>query len=196
MPAREPSPLKLKIEPVTPKRWGDLETLFGERGACAGCWCMWWRLPRSKFVAQKGEGNRKALKRIVASGAIPGLIAYHEGEPIGWCALASRSDYPRLANSRILREVDEQPVWSITCFFVARPFRRRGVTGKLLEAAITYAKKRGARILEGYPVDAKAQSADTFVYTGLASTFLGAGFKEVARRSPTRPVMRHDLQRD
>ena len=196
MPARKSTPLRLTIEPVTPERWRDLETLFGERGACAGCWCMWWRLPRSKFVAQKGEGNHRALKRIVAGGEIPGLIAYHDGEPIGWCALAPRSDYLRLAKSRILREVDEQPVWSITCFFVARPFRRRGVTKKLLEAAVAYAKKKGATILEGYSVDAKTKSADAFVYTGLASTFRAAGFEEVARRSPTRPVMRCYLRGD
>jgi|SRR5579885_2212340 len=195
MPARKSAPsLKLTIEPVTPERWDDLELLFGERGACAGCWCMWWRLPRAKFVAQKGEANRKALKRIVASAEIPGLIAYHEGEPIGWCALAPRSAYPRLANSRILQPIDEQPVWSVTCFFVARPFRRRGVTGKLLRAAIDHARRSGARVLEGYPVDPKAEGADTFLYTGLASAFLAAGFKEVARRSPTRPIMRCFLE--
>ena len=187
--------MDLEFRPLTPSRWKDLETLFGERGACGGCWCMWPRLRRADFQKQKGPGNKRAMKRIVQSGPPPGLLAYADGRPVAWCALAPRETYCVLENSRILKRVDELPVWSVVCFFVAKPFRRRGLTAKLLEAAAAYVRKHGAGIIEGYPVDPKpgARSAEVFVWTGLASAFRKAGFEEVQRRSPTRPIMRRAL---
>ena len=185
----------LKIQPLTPSRWDDFAQLFGKNGACAGCWCMWWRLPRAQWVKQKGGGNKKAIRKLVTEGDVPGILAYAGGQPVGWCAIGPREAYPRLANSRLLQPVDAQAVWSITCFFVARPFRRRGVTVELLEAAVEFARQGGARIVEGYPVDPNQEQADAFVYTGLASAFRKAGFKEVLRRSPTRPMMRRILKR-
>lgn len=182
---------KIKVRPLTAARWADLEELFGERGACGGCWCMWWRLPRSEWQRQKGAGNKRALRKIVQSGSQPGLIAYVKGKPAAWCALARRECYPVLANSRVLKPVDEQPVWSVVCFFVARPFRRAGLTSELLRAAVAHAKKRGAKIVEGYPVDTRGgKMPDTFAWTGLAPAFQKAGFREVARRSKTRPIFR------
>jgi GNAT superfamily N-acetyltransferase len=186
--------MQLIIRPLTPDRWRDLETLFGNKGACAGCWCMWWRLPHAQWLKQKGPGNRTAMRRIVKAGEVPGLLAYADGSPVGWCALGSRADYPRLATSRTLKPIDDQPVWSITCFFVARAFRRRGVTVELLKAAVDFARRRGAGIVEGYPVEPKKNQPDVFVYTGLASAFLKAGFEEAARRSPSRPMMRYTLK--
>jgi GNAT superfamily N-acetyltransferase len=184
----------LEFHPVTAERWHDLETLFGERGACGGCWCMWWRLKRSEFERQKGRANREALRAIVASGEIPGILAYAGGEPIGWCAVAPRETYPTLERSRNLKRVDDQPVWSVVCFFVARPFRRKGVTVGLLQAAVEYAAQNGAKIVEGYPAEPKKDTPDVFVYTGLASAFRKAGFVEVLRRSETRPIMRYFIE--
>jgi GNAT superfamily N-acetyltransferase len=163
--------MTLKIQSLTPDRWDDFVQLFGRNGACAGCWCMWWRLSRTEWIKGKGDRNKQAIQRLVKSREVPGLMAYADGEPVGWCAIAPRSDYPRLANSRTLQPVDDQPVWSITCFFVARPFRRRGVTIELLVAAVEFARKRGGKIVEGYPVEPKKEQADAFVYTGLASVF-------------------------
>ena len=180
--------LKLTIHPLTPARWSDFETLFGKNGACAGCWCMWWLLSRKQWTAQKGSGNRKAMQALVESNRKPGLIAYVDDEPVGWCAVAPRARYVHLESSRILQPVDDQPVWSVTCFFVARQHRRRGITVALLKAAADFSRKNGARILEGYPTEPKKDQPDTFVYTGHASAFRRAGFKEVARRSPTRPI--------
>jgi len=186
--------VKLQFFPLTPSRWVDLEKLFGPRGACGGCWCMWWRRPRAQFEKQKGAGNRRALKRIVSSGKPPGLLAYAGREPVGWVALAPRAEYPVLDGSRVLARVDEKPVWSVPCFFIAKPFRGKGVSVKLLRAAAAYARKRGARILEGYPVVAKkGRMPDVFAYTGLPGTFERAGFVEILRRSPTRPIMRKTL---
>ena len=195
MPSQtEPLP-HLDFHPLTPERWPDLETLFGPRGACGGCWCMWWRLKRSEFEKQKSEGNRKALKKLVDSGEVPGLLAYADGQPIAWCSVGPRESYPVLERSRILKRVDHKPVWSVVCFVVAKSYRHKGVSMALLEAAVAYAQEQGARIVEGYPVEPKkANMPDVFAYHGLASTFRKVGFTEVARRSETRPIMRYFIR--
>ncbi len=184
---------KLKIDPLTPEHWDDFVQLFGKNGACAGCWCMWWRLPRAQWVKGKGDANKRAIRDLVNGDTVTGLLAYAGRLPVGWCAIAPRAEYPRLAKSRTLQPVDDQPVWSVTCFFVARPWRRRGVTVELLKAAVKFAGRHGARIVEGYPVEPKKDQPDAFVYTGLASAFRQAGFNEVLRRSPTRPIMRCEV---
>jgi GNAT superfamily N-acetyltransferase len=181
----------LYFHPLTPDRWNDLELLFGEKGACGGCWCMWWRLSHSEFTNQKGEKNKKALKNIVDSGQIPGIIAYVDGNPIGWCSISPRETYPRLERSRLLKRIDDEHVWSIVCFYIKKEFRRKGISFILLKAVLDYVKQWGGTIVEGYPIEPKKSSSpDLFVYTGLASTFRKAGFKEVVRRSETRPIMR------
>jgi GNAT superfamily N-acetyltransferase len=182
----------LKFRPLTPERWNDLETLFGERGACGGCWCMWWRLKRSEFEERKGAKNKRAFKKIVESGEVPGLLAYADGKPVAWCAVGPREWYPVLQRSPVLKPVDEKPVWSVTCFFVAKPHRGSGILVQLLKAAVAYAASRGARIIEGYPVEPKkGRLPEAFAWIGLPSTFRKAGFVEVLRRSETRPIMRH-----
>jgi GNAT superfamily N-acetyltransferase len=182
---------ELRFRWATPSRWKDVETLFGERGACGGCWCMTWRLERAAFVAGKKSGNRRALKKLVEGGRRPGVIAYHGREPVAWCAVAPRTEYSHLARSRVLAPVDDSPVWSITCLFVARPWRRQGVSARLLRATAEMATARGARIVEGYPQQpAMQKTPDPFVWTGLPSAFRKAGFREVARRSPNRPIVR------
>lgn len=184
----------LRFHPLTPERWKDVVRLFGPRGACAGCWCMWWRLPHAVFQRGKGDRNRRAFRKLVAAGPPPGILAYAGGEPVGWCAVAPRAAYPRLAHSRVLAPVDDAPVWSVTCFFVTRGWRGRGISQALLAAVAAFVRRRGGRLLEGYPIDARAKRADVFVYTGLASSFAGARFREVARRSPTRPIVRRALR--
>jgi GNAT superfamily N-acetyltransferase len=190
----KPRARQLAVKPVTPGRWADLERLFGPRGACAGCWCMFWKLPRAEWEAARGEGNRRALERIVRRGDVPGLLAYAGQEPVGWVAMEPRSVYPRLARARTLKPVDDAPVWSITCFYVARGHRGAGVTRALVDAAVAYARRRGARLVEAYPVDTERTLADAWLYTGKLSTFRKAGFEEVARRSPTRPIVRRAVR--
>lgn len=190
----------LEFHPLTLDRWQNLEDLFGERGACGGCWCMWWRLTRSQFERQKGTKNKAALKKIVRSGQVPGILAYAEDKPIAWCSVGPRETYPALERSRILKRIvenpveggDDKPVWSIVCLFVAKPFRDRGVSIKIIKAAVNYAKKNGAKIVEGYPMEPKkSRWADAFIWTGHVSAFKKAGFVEVHRGSPTRPIMRY-----
>ncbi len=184
------------IHPLTPDRWNDLENLFGKRGATGGCWCMFWRQTHKEFESMKGEVNRQLFKNLVDDDSqAPGLLAYRNGEPIGWIAIAPRIEYIRLEKSRILKPVDEQTVWSIVCFFISKKWRKSGVTSQLIKASLEFAKNHGAKIVEAYPVDTQRESTpDVFVYTGLASTFRNLGFKEVARRSSTRPIVRYYLE--
>ena len=177
---------------LTRKRWADFEELFGEHGATGGCWCMWWRLTNKEFEAQKGGANRRAMKSVVDSGRVPGILAYHQGRAVGWCSVAPRGEFPRLERSRVLKPVDSQSVWSVVCFFVAKEYRRRGVAKRLLKAAVEYVRAQGGHILEGYAVEPKeGKIPDLFAYHGPVSLYESVGFKEVARRSGTRPIMRY-----
>ncbi len=189
--SRPPATKALRIVPLTKARWRDFETLFGPRGACGGCWCMTPRLTRRDYEARKGEGNRRAMKRLVERGPPPGLLAYRGREPIAWIAVAPRSQYRLLAGSRVLAPVDDQPVWSIVCLYLRKDVRRQGLSSRLVRAAAEFARSRGATIVEGYPqIPRKSAMPDVFAWTGIASSFERAGFTEVARRSPTRPIVR------
>jgi GNAT superfamily N-acetyltransferase len=155
---------------------------------------MFWRLRRKEWQAAKGAGNRRRFREIVSNGERPGILAFEGRRPVGWCAFAPREAYGSLARSRILAPVDDQSVWSVSCLFVLRPYRRRGVATRLLKAACEHAGRRGARILEGYPVEPQsAKAPDAFLWTGTSSAFERAGFREVARRSEHRPIMRKTL---
>jgi GNAT superfamily N-acetyltransferase len=185
---------RLDFHPLTPERWEDFELLFGKRGACAGCWCMYWRMKRSEFDSLAGEGTKKLIKELVDGGGVPGILAYQNGEPVGWCSFGPRDDFPTLQRSRILKPLDDQPVWSVVCFFVKSRSRRKGVTVHLLHAVIDYVRQKGGKTIEGYPVEPKKDKiSPAFAYTGLASAFTQAGFIERARRSETRPIMRYYL---
>jgi GNAT superfamily N-acetyltransferase len=182
---------------LTPERWDDLERLFGPSGAYGGCWCMWWRVKRSDFEANQNAGNKRSFKAVVKKGPPPGLLACEGNEPVGWCAVGPREDYPVLQRSHVLKPVDDVPVWSVTCFFIEKHHRRSGVAGKLLKAAVDLAKKEGAVAIEGYPVAPKKDSMpDPFAFTGVPKLFEKAGFREIERRSETRPIMRLDLGRE
>ena len=186
----------LKFQAATAGRWADLEELFGERGACGGCWCMFWRLPRKEWDAKRGAGNKRSLKKIVtASPAAPGILAYLGQEPVGWCAIAPREKCIALERSRILKPIDDQPVWSISCLFIKRAHRRQGVSALLLKAAVEFAAKHGARIVEGYPVEPTMEKMpDPFLWHGVPSAFAAAGFTEAIRRSKSRSIMRLQIR--
>ncbi len=182
------------VHPVTQERWRDLETLFGERGAYGGCWCMWWRLKRSEFDGLTARERKYCMKSIVESGEIPGLLAYANAQPVAWCSVAPRERFGSLERSRTLKRVDDQPVWSVVCFFVAEPFRGQGLMAKLLRAAVAYAGNHGAKIVEGYPVEGgRMLPGGTKAYVGIVSAFRSAGFVEVLRRSPRQPIMRYSI---
>jgi GNAT superfamily N-acetyltransferase len=191
--------MKLEIEPLTPARWNDLVALFSRSGAsiARGCYCMCYRRsgrhepgPGESY----SESNKRALKALVDRGVVPGLIGYEAGRPVGWVSIGPREDYAKLARSPVMKPVDEKPVWSIVCFFVDAKARRRGVGEALLKGAIVWARNQGATLIEAYPCDKPARSVDAFMWFGAKPMFDRAGFVEVARRKPTRPVVRKTLR--
>ena len=190
----------IAVHPVTPERWNDLEALFGPSGAYSGCWCTFLRQTSQDFERNcpgGGAANRALLKDIVARGDEPGLLAYRDGRPVGWVAVAPRETYPRLLRSPVHKPIDDAPaVHAVTCFFVAHDERGSGVADRLLQAAIDFAGKRGAKILEAYPNDFGAErKPGAEVWRGTLRQFEKAGFEVVARRRPARPIVRLRLQR-
>jgi ribosomal protein S18 acetylase RimI-like enzyme len=188
--------MKLTVVPVTPKRWPDLEALFNAKGCsiARGCWCMAYRRSGSAGPLPAGtthaQANRAELKALVDAGHPPGLIGYRGKVPVSWVSLGPREEYAKLKRSPVMKPVDDQPVWSIVCFVVPSEYRNQGVATALLAGAIAYAKKRGAELLEAYPVDKPAPSNDEFMWFGAKSMYDAAGFTEVARRKPQRPIVR------
>jgi len=180
----------LKIKPLTPRLWPALEDLFGERGACNGCWCMYWRIGAA-YRKRLRELNRNDFRQVVEAGPPPGLLAFQGDLPVGWCQITPRAFLPGLDRTWRLRRLDDVPVWSISCFYTRIGYRRRGVTAALIRAALTKAKSAGAPAVEAYPLDSELSPSATS--TGYASTFARFGFKEVARHSPERPIMRYSF---
>jgi len=186
--------LNLEIYPLDITRWDDFETLFGEKGACGGCWCMSWRLKKSDFERQKGNENKLAMRTLVEQKEKVGLLAYIDNKPIGWCAVAPRDVYLRLENSRVWKRIDNEPVWAITCFFLAKSYRRKGISLELLKGAINYCKTNGVRVIEGYPVVPYGDNIPAaFAWTGIPSVFEKAGFVVAERRSKAKPMMRYTI---
>ena len=188
--------MKLTVHPLTPERWPDLEALFNARGCSVArsCWCMYYRRsgPRGPLPAgtTRAQANRAELKALLRSREPPGLIGYRGKVPVGWVSLGPRDDYAKLRRSPVMKAVDERPVWSIVCFVVPSQYRGQGVARALLDGAIAYARERGVALLEAYPVDKPRRSADDSMWFGAKSMYDAAGFEEVARRKPSRPVVR------
>jgi GNAT superfamily N-acetyltransferase len=185
---------KLVVKPVTKERWADLVELFGPSGAYSGCWCMFPRLSGAEFSANGNKGNRAAMQRIVTRNEVPGLLAYDGGQPVGWISIGPREDFGRITRSPLFKPVDARPVWSVVCFFIHKEHRGSGVGTALLKAASEYARSKGARVLEAYPVDTAGERVhDASVFYGTQGLFAQAGFKVVARRKPRRPLMQKEL---
>lgn len=194
--------VKVELFPATAERWQDIQSLFGEKGAYAGCWCMFWRLDRADFKQMKGDGTKTVLQEMTLNNNIAGLLAYVDEKPVGWCSIGPRNDYAALENSRILKRIDDEPVWSIVCFFVAKPYRSKGIMSELLRGAVDYAEQKGAQIIEGYPIDMQTvklagQKLNSYSgYMGIASVFRAAGFVKVADASETQLIMRYVVKKE
>jgi len=183
--------IRIECHPLTPDRWGDFVRLFGENGACGGCWCMWWRQTRAEFDKKHGAANRRAMKRIVESGQVPGVLGYEGEKVIGWASVAPREQFASLERSPVLRRIDETSVWSLVCLFVDRSERGRGVAESLVRCACDYAFSEGAPAVESYPVEPRGRRlAAASSFMGTPELFIRAGFKECGRPSKSRRVMR------
>lgn len=193
--------MKLRFAPLTPDRWADFEAVFKARGCslARGCWCMAYRVSGSPPPLPPGvsrsQANRAAFRAVVEAGPPPGLIAYRGDLPVGWVSVGPREDYAKLRRSPVMKPVDDQEVWSIICFVVPAEHRGRGVAKALLQGAVAYAKEKGATLVEGYPFDRTGRTKDENMWFGSKSMFDEAGFTEVARRKPQRPVVRLNLAR-
>ena len=192
--------MKLALHPISPERWLDLEAVFNARGCSVarGCWCMYYRHSGAQAALPAGttraNANRAQMKALVDAGAITGLIGYRGRQPVGWVSLGPREDYAKLRRSPVMKPIDDRPVWSIICFVVPAEYRGQGVARALLKGAIAYAGSRGAKLLEAYPVDKAKRANDEWMWFGAKSMFDAAGFEEVARRKPTRPIVRRKIR--
>jgi GNAT superfamily N-acetyltransferase len=195
MGSKKQSESSIEITPLTSERWSDFEELFGEHGAYGGCWCMWWRLSRREFEEKHGEKNRLEMKAIVESGEIPGILCYEDGKTVGWCSVAPRDHFPSLNRSPVLKRIDDTPVWSIVCFFVAAEHREKGLIQRLLRGAIDYVQSQGGKVIEAYPTIQKGDRLPPVsIFMGSPSMFEKAGFIECARPSKRKIIMRYNIE--
>jgi len=183
---------------VSPTLWKDFETLFGANGACGGCWCQWWRLPRGGKLWEetKGAKAKRMMKRLFSYGEITGLLAYDDTKPVGWCSYGPRTAFPRLERTKAYQRDDIDQVWSINCFFIDRHYRRRGLARVMLDAALKFMKQRRVKLAEAYPVTLTRKGKQlpaVFAYTGPLKIFEDAGFKIVQQLAPSRPMVRRQI---
>ena len=179
-----------EILPATPERWADIVEVFEGCSYGRKCWCAYWYLPHAEFKAGWGEANRAPLERLVKGGAEPGLIAYVDGLPAAWVSVAPRRRFDRLNRSKNFAAIDGEDVWAVNCFIVGKDFRRRGMMSMLAAAAAAFAIGKGAPGVEAYPLEPGPKTGTGDLYVGTPSAFAAAGYVEVARPLPRRPIMR------
>lgn len=190
--------MRLEVKPLTPSSWSDLEQLFGPKGACAGCWCMFWRLEEGeRFDDVKGAKAKRRFRALVEAGKALGALAYADGVPVGWVAYGPRRDFAKLDRAPSLPCDNADAVWSVPCFFIKAGFRGQGVATALLRHAVDAADPQRAKVLEGYPVKVAsgARSPAAFAYTGTVRLFEKQGFSVVQPRATGKQRMRRPLGR-
>jgi ribosomal protein S18 acetylase RimI-like enzyme len=185
---------EIRIVPASADRFDDVEHAFTGGGDGGSCWCQWWMMRARDFDAITNDERRELLRRDVQADPPSGLVAYVDDVPAGWVKVSPRPDQPRLARTKNFQQspesFDDPTVWAVTCFIVRKEFRQRGVATRLLDAAVAHARTHGARVIEGYPVDTDVKSASSNeLFHGALSTFRDAGFAEVARPAPSRPIV-------
>jgi GNAT superfamily N-acetyltransferase len=183
--------MDLTVRAVTPELWPALESLFGRAGASNGCWCMYWRL--GPGYRRRPEENRAALQAITEQGPTPGLLAFEGDKAVGWCQLTPRAALPYLDQMWPGLAATEQPIWSLSCFFVLRGYRGRGVAAALIGAAVDSAWRARAVAIEAYPVDTGAARRTHNLFTGTLTAFTRAGFSVVTRGPYGRVLVRYEF---
>jgi len=187
-----------ETHPLTPDRFEDFADVVNRNRRATHCWCLSHRL-RAREIEELGGGSReRAMRALCERAHPPGVVAYRDGEPVGWCNIGPRTEITRLTGSRLIRPVDDVAVWSIVCLVVRAGHRRQGVTAQLLEGAVGYAASHGAPAVEAYPVDPPDRMDQTMAFVGTRPMFERAGFRVVGSTDAVasgmpRLVMRRDL---
>ena len=202
MAKKKPSSARARptVRALSPEDWPTIETLFGCNGACGGCWCMWWRRPRGgKLWEQtKGASNKRAFKKLVTTGKVFGCLAFSKDQPVGWCCVGPRADFPRLQRTKGLDTDWGDHTWSVTCFFIRSGWRHRGVATALLKGAVEVARANGAKELEAYPVRPKTGGTGeipaAFAWTGVPRLFEKTRFRNSTSRGNSRAIYRRTFR--
>ncbi len=197
MPEAERPAADITVRPLTPDDWPAVTKLFGANGACGGCWCMWWRVPQGGKLWKESQGdkNRDAFRRLIKAGKVHGVLAFADDEPVGWCSFGPKETFPRMRRIRALQHESPEGTWSVVCFYIPARWRGRGVATALLKASTERALALGAKAVEGYPVVPKGEGGrmpGAFAWTGVPTLFERAGYAEMERDGPVRPVFVHD----
>lgn len=188
----------LKFEPLTKDNWNKFVELFGTKGACGNCWCMSFRLNKTDFDEGKvNDGNKNSMRQLVLDNQPTGLLGFYEDIPVAWCAFAPREDFLKLQKSRVHKPIDNKKVWSVPCTFIAKDFRRQGISVALLKGLLKYAKEKEIKIIEAYPtIPTTEKLPDAFAWIGLYKSFESAGFEIVDRTSKNRPMVRYYIDKE
>lgn len=183
----------MKFQALNKETWQDLQILFGEKGACGGCWCMYWRLTHKKFQENKGLKNKRSFNNLINDHYHLGILAYDNDIPVGWCSISPKTELPRLKTSRLFKNTeDSTKTWSITCLYIHKDHRRKGLSSRMISAACKYAFENGASAVEAYPILPKKEMAPAFAWVGFSDSFRKAEFEEVTRVSETRCIMKQE----
>ena len=191
--------MTIEIRPLTPELWPAFEDLFGKQGACYGCWCTHFRLPPAMRRENDRTRNKDFIRGRIEAGPPPGLLAFDRDRAVGWMQIGPRADVPEWNNAgRVSAPADpadaaDPAVWAISCFFIRTAARGKGLTHRLVEAGIAFARQNGARLLEACPMDQSKDSRSVGLFVGSTRVFTGAGFAEVTTRKAGRPLMRLEL---
>ncbi|MBS1599147.1 MAG: GNAT family N-acetyltransferase [Bacteroidetes bacterium] len=182
---------EIRMEPLQKRNWNMFEDLMGEKGGCGGCWCMLFRLSYKEFQSNKPHGNKLLMQKIVFASKPTGLMAIYNDKAIGWIAFAPREDYIKIEKARTLKRIDDKPVWSITCFFIRKEFRRMGISKIMIKSLLDYAKKKNIKTLEAYPaIPYDDKVPPPFLWVGVLSAFLQNGFKIVQQNGKSKAIVR------
>lgn len=191
------TPFSPLCRPLTRRDWPHIETLFGERGACGGCWCMLWRVPGPKtdWQARLGERNKRAFRKLVEAGRVRGCLAFAARVPVGWISVGPKLEFPYFERSRSIAASNDSRDWCVSCFYIPARWRGKGVASALLTVAVELAARKGARSIEGYPLVPKPgeKAPAAFAWTGVPALYEHCKFERTSNCAGKKVIFRRAI---